>query len=390
MFPLGGDFPICQHWVERLERVGIGQIGMNLHAVPISVKERFGDGSAFLTEISYVYEATAPSGTLGGAIKIMDLLEQKIGSTFDSIIIPSGDVITEMTDDDFMAMLAFHRQSGAVASLLLTPVPRSAVGEFGTVELEGIDVSPGKTVDNAAYARIETFHEKDPNASSNLVNASCYVFERSFLESLRPLLTECTPDRQKVPEPFYDFGQHVFPAMLGGLPYRSELAKYRKALFGFVSSALWFDIGRKRDYLEVNKSALLGKIRMHIPYPQMPGGYFLGANTRIAEGATIIPPVIIGNDCDIATGATIGPNTVIGNGWKVGKGTTVSNTVAWRHYSYTNIPKLREIGDDLTIDKCILVGGVIKESMKEKVADPGPNGEVVTTSLDVVPSGPRA
>jgi len=44
----------------------------------------------------------------------------------------------------------------------------------------------------------------------------------------------------------------------------------------------------------------------------------------------------------------------------------------------------------LVIDQCILVGGVIKDSMKEKVADIRPDGEVVTTSLDVVPSGPRA
>ena len=52
MFPLAGDFPICQNWVERLERAGISQIGVNLHAVPISIKEHFGDGSAFLTEPS--------------------------------------------------------------------------------------------------------------------------------------------------------------------------------------------------------------------------------------------------------------------------------------------------------------------------------------------------
>jgi mannose-1-phosphate guanylyltransferase/phosphomannomutase len=390
MFPLGGDFPICQNWVERLERVGIGQVGMNLYAVPISIKQHFGDGSTFLTEISYAHEETSPSGTLGGAIKIMDELERKIGSTFDTIIIPSGDVITEMTDDDFMAMLALHKQNGAAATLLLTPVPWHTLGEFGTVELEGIEVSRGKTVDNASYAKILTFNEKDPNAVSNLVNASCYIFEKSFLASLRPLLTECTPDREKVPEPFYDFGQHVFPAMLGKLPYRSELAKHRDALFGFVSNAVWFDIGRKRDYLELNKSALLGHIRLHIPYPKMPGGYYLGANTHIAEGAIIIPPVIIGNDCDIATGATIGPNTVLGNGWKVGSGTTVSNTVAWRHYSYTNIPKDRQIGENLVVDQCILVGGVIKESMKEKVADLGPNGQIVMTGIDTVPNAPRA
>ncbi len=178
--------------------------------------------------------------------------------------------------------------------------------------------------------------------------------------------------------------------MLGRLPYREDLGQHRNALFGFVSNALWFDIGRKRDYLEVNQSALAGNIRLHIPYPKLPGGYFMGANARIAEGVTIIPPVIIGNDCEIEAGATIGPNTVIGDGWKVGKGTTVSNTVAWRHYSHTNIPKLRQIGDDLRIEKCILVGGVIRESMNEKVADTRPDGEIVTTSIDVVPSGPRA
>ncbi len=144
MFPLGGDFPICQNWVERLERVGIGQIGMNLYAVPVSIKEHFGDGSAFLTEISYVHEEAAPSGTLGGAIRIMDMLERKLGPSFDTIVVPSGDVITEMTDDDFMAMLTLHKQNRAAATLLLTPVPWNTLGEFGTVEPRGYRGVAGK------------------------------------------------------------------------------------------------------------------------------------------------------------------------------------------------------------------------------------------------------
>jgi mannose-1-phosphate guanylyltransferase/phosphomannomutase len=122
----------------------------------------------------------------------------------------------------------------------------------------------------------------------------------------------------------------------------------------------------------------------------MPGGYYLGVNTRIAENVTIVPPVIIGNDCDIAAGATLGPNTVIGNGWTVGQGSSVVDTIAWQHYGFTNLPDQRQIGAHLAIEKCILVGGVIEESLKEKVVDLKADGNVVATSIDAVPAVPRA
>ncbi len=81
---------------------------------------------------------------------------------------------------------------------------------------------------------------------------------------------------------------------------------------------------------------------------------------------------------------------MIGSGWKVGRGSSVVDTVAWQHYSYTNIPNLRQIGENLAIEKCILVGGVVEESLREKVVDLRADGQVVTTGIDVVPTLPRA
>ena len=49
---------------------------------------------------------------------------------------------------------------------------------------------------------------------------------------------------------------------------------------------------------------------------------------------TIIPPVIIGNDCIIEPGVTIGPYAVIGDGWRIERDACISNSILWKRYAY--------------------------------------------------------
>ena len=96
----------------------------------------------------------------------------------------------------------------------------------------------------------------------------------------------------------------------------------------------WFDVGRKRDYLNVNKSFLDGDFELEIAYEKYPWGY-LGTNVAVDfSKVNIIPPVIIGNDCIIAPGTTLGPYAIIGDGWTIERKACIRNSVLWKRYSF--------------------------------------------------------
>src|SRR5207253_1782860 len=91
-FPLGGRIPIAELWIRRFVDAGLNNIAMNLHRVPDSIQKQLEDGSGFLANISYVYEQT-PSGTLGGAIKLVHALRER-GLKPSKVFIPSGDIVS--------------------------------------------------------------------------------------------------------------------------------------------------------------------------------------------------------------------------------------------------------------------------------------------------------
>jgi len=388
-FPLGGCVPIAETWVRRLEDLGVSELAMNLHRVPESIKGHFGNGEKFLVNINYVDEAQ-PSGTLGGALKMMRALKSRINGSFTTMIVPSGDIVSEISLEDFERMLALHRQNGAAVTLMLTSVPWERVREFGTAQLQGIELKAGSSIPRSTFGNLVDFKEKDPRSTSNLINASCYFIETRFLEDVEGDLTECTTDTSLVPEPFHDFGRQVFPAMLGKLPYKSHLAKYKDKLFGFVSDARWFDVGRKRDYLDVNKAVLDGQVNLHLPYNKYSWGWIgSGVDIDLAK-VTIIPPVVIGNNCEILDGAVIGPYAVIGDGWLIQEDARVQNSVLWQHLPYSNISKRRMVNRGVTVSSSIVVGGTIRSDVSNKTVDVADNGELIISDIDTVPDGPRA
>ena len=204
-----------------------------------------------------------------------------------------------------------------------------------------------------------------------------------------------------IEKPFYDFGKHVFPAMLDQLPYIKLPEEYKK-LWGIQYNGEWFDVGQKRDYLKVNKSLLDNEINITLPYEKLPWGY-MGTNTVVDYSKiTIIPPVVIGNNCEIRPGATIGPYAVIGDGWKIEKGATVRHTVLWERLPYfTNDGKeisiqdrklvdWHEIKRNVTVEWCIVAGGIVEENIKEKTVDVLEDGSPSINPIDYVPKGPRA
>lgn len=403
LFPLGGKVPMAELWVRRFVESGISDVSMNLCVLKDAIKRHFTDGSRFGAEIAYV-EEDAPSGTFGGVCKqALGGRAKRVQATEDpvtlpafggsTLIVPSGDIVTNFGSDLLEEMVEIHRRAGAAFTMVLVPVPWDRRKDFGTVVLADAEDRAGMI---SKSGRITEFLEKDPDSPSNLNNASIYMMELELVEALDPLRTDLALDG---PEPFYDFGKHVFPAMLGKLPYVSLPKDF--LLWGVQYDGGWFDVGQKRDYLRVNEHVLDGKIDMTVPFEQQSWG-FRGADVELDESRVEIePPVVLGNGCVVEPGAKLGPYAVIGDGWTIGSGASIRHSVLWERGSFftegREIPAAERAAVDphriapgVQVAESIVIGGLVDRDVRESTVDLREDGSIDIQPIDAVPQGPRA
>lgn len=409
LFPLGGKVPMAEVWLRRAVESGVTDISMNLCVLGNLIERHFKDGGKWGANLTYVWE-DIPSGTLGGVCKQALGAEAKQldsdrhcltaeafrGST---LVVPSGDIVTKFDSGLLEEMYDIHRRVGAAFTVALVPVPSDRKKDYGTAELASPEHRKGPL---SKSGRIKNFIEKDPRSQSNLANASIYMIEMDLLRTLDPLRTEARVD---VERPFYDFGKHVFPALLGRLGYASLPKDFLFWGVEYDREGNWFDVGQKRDYLRVNELLLDGKLGISLPYDELKWG-FLGRDVRIKfSSVTIIPPVVIGNNCVIEPGAVLGPYAVIGDDWTVKSGANIRHSVLWERYSYFNeegveIPAeewelydRHTVGRDITIEESIVAGGDIDCDLYEKTVDVQVKNERAALGIvpiDYVGEEPRA
>jgi mannose-1-phosphate guanylyltransferase/phosphomannomutase len=403
LLPLGGKVPMVELWVRKLVQSGITDISMNLCVLREAIKKHFKDGAKFVASMNYI-EEELPSGTLGGICKQVlgidakRFLSEKTYPTTppfkgSTVIAPSGDIVTDFGAELLEEMYDIHRKAGAALTMVLVPVPWERRKDFGTVVL---DKPENRENIISKSGKIKEFVEKDPNSPSNLNNASIYLIEMELLKALDGLRTESSLN---VSNPFYDFGKHAIPALLGLLPGVSINKNF--PLWGIQYDGNWFDVGQKRDYLKVNECILDGKIEILLPYEKLPWGY-LGIDVSIDfSKVNIIPPVIIGNNCIIEPGVTLGPYTIIGDGWSIQKQAHLQHSVLWERYPYFDdngygiAPEARkqfdrnEVRSEITIEHSIIVEGYIQRDIREQTVDVDVNGELRILPIDYVPDVPR-
>lgn len=402
LMPIGG-VPIITPWVKKLVSSGIDHISLNLHACPQHIKKYFADGSKFGARISYV-EENALTGTLGAIQKlalgktakqvfpdeILPAIDKFSGST---LVILNGDTVTNFSKEMLAEMYALHKQAGSAFTMVLTPVPWERRKDFGTAILKNPVALSGPF---SLSGEIVAFLEKDPASPSNLNNASIYMVEMELLEELEKFRTAAD---FHIPNPFYDTGIHALPAIFGTLPYAKLSKKF--TVWGLQYDGMWFDVGQKLDYLNVHKALLDGKLDFALPYEQLPGPVYLGNNTHLDfSHVHLVPPVIIGHNCNIEDGATVGPYAVIGDGWLVESGARITNSVLWQDYSLSELdnqaavrsrtdPTVRVIKKNVAVEGCILTGGVIDTGMSQQVAIVTENGRMEVYAIDYIPPGRR-
>jgi len=218
LLPIGGVPLIC-HMLTWLKRHGVTQVAINLYHRGEKVKEFLGDGSRFGVETCYSQEETL-LGTAGG-VKRMERF-------FDGIfVVVYGDVLT---DFDLSAMIGFHREKKALATLALFEATNS--WEVGVVRLD-------------KEGRVTGFVEKPKEEEvlmGNLRNGGVYVLEREVLGYIPS-------------QGFCDFAYDIFP----------KLIQAHLPVFGYVldSQDYLIDIGTPEKYHKANKDVEARRLRVN-------------------------------------------------------------------------------------------------------------------------------
>jgi len=267
--------PFLLYQIDLMRSAGIDEVILSLSYQPRKIEDLLKDGADYGIGIRYAVEGT-PLGT-GGAFKNA---EPHIDST---TVVFNGDVLTDL---DLSAVIARHRKTGAVATIVLTPVENPSA--YGLVETE-------------ADGAVRRFIEKPgpDEITCNTINAGVYVLEPSVLSYMPK------------DEP-YSFERGLFPTLL----------EKKERVNAFVLEGYWIDIGTPRKYLEVHHDILAGKFSSK----RVPASHL--DRSTVAAGATVDAKSIIDADVTIRSGVRI-ENSVIGRNCKIEEGAHIIDSVIW-------------------------------------------------------------
>ena len=286
MIPLVNK-PIIEYTVNKLKKSGFNDILMTLNYMSTNIKKYFKDGSEFGIDIRYSVEKW-PLGT-GGSVK---KAEKYIDDTF---MVVSGDVLTDV---DFKDVVKYHKEKGAVATMVLTEVEDPT--HFGIAVMD------------KDHKITEYLEKPSPEeAFSNVANTGIYIFE--------PEIFDFFDDKEKE----VDFSKDIFP----------EVIKQDAGIYGYVFDGYWNDIGRPETYLEATYDILDQKMDQIFYKTKMEesigkiGNIWVGENVFIDEKARIEGPVVIGNNCTIEEGCKISRGSVIGDNVSIGKDVNIDGAV---------------------------------------------------------------
>jgi mannose-1-phosphate guanylyltransferase len=311
MIPLLGK-PIIESIIEHLRDSGFDQIVINTsHLAPV-IQDYFRDGSQFGVEIAYSFEGLLNRGAIegqaigsaGGMKRIQDFS----GFFDDTFAVLCGDALVDV---DFQEAVRFHRQRGAVSTIILRDVPRDEVFRYGVVATD-------------PSGRITQFQEKPAvaQAVSTKINTGIYIFEPSvfdYIPSGRP----------------FDIGGELFPALVAaGAP-----------MYGVELPFQWVDIGSIPDYWQASRLAVSGAIRGYrLPGREIHPGVHVGINVSWDPSkATVRGPVVIGGSSFIGNGAVIEGPSVIGAGCVIEAGAEVRECILADYTRVSPIARLERL-----------------------------------------------
>ncbi len=310
--------PVMEFLLELLRKHGFDQVMVNVSHLAEEIESYFRDGQRFGVQIAYSFEGKIVDGDLvgealgsaGGLRRIQDF------NPFfdDTFIVLCGDALIDL---DLTAAVKWHKEKGAIATVVTKSVSKEVVSSYGVVVTD-------------EEGKIQTFQEKPSveEALSTNINTGIYIFE--------PEIINYIPPNTK-----YDIGSELFPKLV------SENTPFYAVNMDFE----WVDIGKVPDYWHAIRGVLQRTIKnVQIPGIEVRPGIYTGLNvavnwdkvniqgpiyiggmTHIEDGATIIGPSMIGPNCWICSNATV-DNSVIFEYSRLGPGVRLADKLVFGRY----------------------------------------------------------
>ncbi len=279
MVPIVGK-PCMEHILDLLRRHEMHEVVVTLAFMPQAIRSYFGRGESLEMDIDYSVEEQ-PLGTAGS----VKLAEKRLDGTF---LVISGDALCDV---DLTDLVAAHKAKGAAVTIGLKSVDNPL--EFGIVVTD-------------EEGRVERFLEKPSwgQVFSDTINTGIYVLEPEVL-------------RHVPADGPYDFSKELFPLLL----------EMGRPIYGHVLDGYWQDIGNLEQFRQANFDALDGHVRLDVPGLQLRGNVWVSEEVDIDEVAGVVGPAFVGANCRIADGASIGAYSVLSRGVIVREGARVARSV---------------------------------------------------------------
>ena len=284
--------PLVGYVAEYVAKYGFKDIVVNLHHQPQSVIEALGDGTEFGVHINYTFEEPEILGTAGGIDNARELLED------DTFLIVNGKIITDI---DIAAAVETHRNSGAIATMVLKP---NSKREKFTI----VDVKDSLVKGFGDFARPfseEEIRDVEHDIFTPLMFTGIHIFEPRVFDYIpRGVYSDIVP---------------VF--------YRPALENGER-IAAHVTDANWFELSTIPRYLDISLAMMDGE------------SIFCGENCMIADKSTIRDSVVW-DDVSISEDVSL-YRTIIADGVSIEAGEHFENAAIVRAEMVRNCDEIPE------------------------------------------------
>lgn len=284
--------PLVRYVLARLAAAGVSRAVVNVHHLAPAM-EAAARASAEAVGLPLAVSREQVIAGTGGALREARALLQGA----EAVVLWNGDVLYDL---DLAPALAAHRAGGALATMVLAPMPPG--GGYAAVEVDGDGAVRRIAGRGPGGPRLEPLHF-------------------TGVHLLSPALLEAIPAT-----PFAcDVNRDVYPPLLAGGLVRAH-----------PGAGYWNELGTPARYLQANLDLLCGAVplagvRGADPFAGLEAGsgVWLGPAVRVEPGATLEGPALIGPGSHLEGGSAVGPHAVLGAGCRVPAGATVRDSLVW-------------------------------------------------------------